>query len=117
MTLPPKARPGVYRLSYTMSITKDQTDVTINNRNGLGSLGSDEDDPGSDNNPFRSPEVAERWRTKYEEAQYECRHVFDPTLTWSAEEEKKIIRKLDWHVCLWAVRQPLPMAESHQTLD
>lgn len=93
-----------------MSITKDQTDVTINNRNGLGSAGSDEDDPGLDNNPFRSPEVAERWRTKYEEAQYECRHVFDPTLTWSAEEEKKIIRKLDWHVCLWAVRQPLPMA-------
>jgi hypothetical protein len=55
----------------------------------------------------------------YEKAQYECRHVLDADLTWTKEEEKKLVRKLDWHggslvdlqglisltspiVCLWA---------------
>ncbi|KAK0625124.1 major facilitator superfamily domain-containing protein [Bombardia bombarda] len=53
-------------------------------------------------NPFLDPVVAERWRQTYEDATYESRHVFDPTLTWTEEEEKAIIRKLDWRVCLWA---------------
>ncbi|KAF9895354.1 hypothetical protein FE257_000258 [Aspergillus nanangensis] len=57
---------------------------------------------GHGNNPFADPEVAERYALVYEKAQYECRHVFDPTLTWTAQEEKKLVRKLDWHVCLWA---------------
>lgn len=55
-------------------------------------------------NPFQDPEVAEHWRLTYEKSQYECRHVFDPSLTWSEEEEKRLIRKLDWRICLWAVR-------------
>jgi hypothetical protein len=55
------------------------------------------------NNPFADPEVAERYAMIYEKAQYECRHVFDPTLTWTSEEEKVLVRKLDWRVCLWAV--------------
>ena len=54
-------------------------------------------------NPFTDPVVAARWRSVYEKAQYEARHVFDENLTWSADEERKLIRKLDWHVCLWAV--------------
>jgi len=54
-------------------------------------------------NPFADPDVAEYWRSVYEKSQYECRAVFDPTLEWTAAEEKKLIRKLDWHVCLWAV--------------
>ncbi|POS71379.1 hypothetical protein DHEL01_v210228 [Diaporthe helianthi] len=53
-------------------------------------------------NPFLDEAVAEHWRQVYDESQYECRHVFDPTLTWTEEEEKAIIRKLDWRVCLWA---------------
>lgn len=58
-------------------------------------------------NPFADPEVAERYAMIYEKAQYECRHVFDPTLTWTPEEEKALVRKLDWRVCLWAVCQLL----------
>lgn len=58
-------------------------------------------------NPFADPEVAERYAILYEKAQYECRHVFDPTLTWTPEEEKAIVRKLDWRVCLWAVCSPV----------
>ena len=54
-------------------------------------------------NPFSDPDVALYYATLYEKAQYECRHVFDPTLEWTQEEEKKLVRKLDWHVCLWAV--------------
>ena len=54
-------------------------------------------------NPFRDPKVAEHWKNVYEDCTYECRHVFDPSLTWSAEEEKRLIRKIDWRVCLWAV--------------
>lgn len=55
------------------------------------------------NNPFADPAVAERYAIIYEKAQYECRHVFDPELTWTPQEEKALVRKLDWHVCLWAV--------------
>ncbi|TVY81581.1 putative transporter [Lachnellula suecica] len=47
-------------------------------------------------------EVAEHWRKVYDAAQYECRHLFDPELTWTEEEEKKLVRRLDWRVCLWA---------------
>lgn len=55
------------------------------------------------NNPFLDPDAAEYWSNVYEKAQYECRHVFDPSLTWTPEEEKAIVRKLDWRICLWAV--------------
>ncbi|ORY66581.1 putative MFS transporter [Pseudomassariella vexata] len=54
------------------------------------------------NNPFENPDHAEHWRQLYEDAQYECRHVFDAALTWTQDEEKRIVRKLDWRVCLWA---------------
>ena len=54
-------------------------------------------------NPFADPEVAAYYAAVYEKAQYECRHVVDPTLEWTRAEERKIVRKLDWHVCLWAV--------------
>jgi hypothetical protein len=65
--------------------------------------GSDESGYSTEKNPFADPETAEHWRQAYEKSQYECRHVFDPTLRWTEEEEKKIVRKLDWRICLWAV--------------
>lgn len=55
------------------------------------------------NNPFLDPAVAEYWRGVYEKAHYECRDLFDPTLTWTEEEERLLVRKLDWRICLWAV--------------
>ena len=61
-------------------------------------------------NPFADPAVAERYAIIYERAQYECRHVFDPELTWTPEEEKALVRKLDWHVCLWAVWHTHPVS-------
>lgn len=58
-------------------------------------------------NPFLDPGVAEHWQRTYEESKYECRHFFDPQLTWSAEEEKRLVRLIDWNVCLWSVRKKI----------
>lgn len=57
-------------------------------------------------NPFLDPETADYWRKVYDGCEYECRHAFDPTLTWSKREEQELVRKLDWKVCLWAVCDP-----------
>ncbi|KAF2226135.1 putative MFS transporter [Elsinoe ampelina] len=53
-------------------------------------------------NPFLDPKIAQHYRQLYEKAQYECRHAFDPELQWTTQEEKKLVRRLDWHVCAWA---------------
>jgi hypothetical protein len=54
-----------------------------------------EGDCGSDNNHvFAEPKVAEYWKGVYEKAEYEGRHRFDPSLTWSASEEIKLKRKV-----------------------
>jgi hypothetical protein len=64
---------------------------------------SDIDSEAYQTNPFLDPDVAAKWALVYEKSQYECRHVFDPEFTWTKEEEKKLVRRLDWRVCLWAV--------------
>lgn len=53
-------------------------------------------------NPFKDPKVAEYYRDLYEKAQYESREAFDPEIEWTAAEERSLVRRLDWHVCLWA---------------
>jgi hypothetical protein len=54
-------------------------------------------------NPFLDDETASYWKNVYDNVGYECRHVFDPSLTWTSKEERDLVRKLDWKVCLWAV--------------
>jgi hypothetical protein len=52
-------------------------------------------DYGSDrHHVFADPKVADYWASIYENAKYECRHRFDPTITWSADEEKKLKRRV-----------------------
>ncbi len=53
-------------------------------------------------NVFRDPEIAEYYANIYEETKYECRHEFDPSAEWTPQEEKRLVRKLDVRVCLWA---------------
>ncbi|CZS97647.1 uncharacterized protein RAG0_06618 [Rhynchosporium agropyri] len=79
-------------------LTKNDTVV------GIGSLSINSDESGDElkKNPFLDPDVAEHWAIIYEKSQYECRSAFDPTFTWTEEEERKIVRRLDWRVCLWA---------------
>ncbi|KAF1808376.1 allantoate permease [Eremomyces bilateralis CBS 781.70] len=59
-------------------------------------------DPNISANPFEDPQIRDYYVGVYEKAKYECRHVFDAEATCTEEEEKKIVKKLDWHVCLWA---------------
>ena len=67
------------------------------------SADSDSDiEGGIRDNIFLDPEVANYYRDVYENAQYEGRHVFDPELTWTKQEERKIIWKLEFRVCLVA---------------
>ncbi|KAK7981313.1 allantoate permease [Apiospora saccharicola] len=68
----------------------------------LESEAADEERHRVPNNPFRDAVAAAHWKQTYEDSQYECRHVFDPTATWTAQEERDVIRKVDWRVCLWA---------------
>ncbi|PLB54097.1 putative MFS transporter [Aspergillus steynii IBT 23096] len=75
---------------------------SLPNKDGVRTETHSRDSSADADNPFADPEVAARYALLYEKAQYECRHVFDPTMTWTPEEEKALVRKLDWHVCLWA---------------
>ncbi|KAF3359922.1 hypothetical protein VdG1_04997 [Verticillium dahliae VDG1] len=61
-----------------------------------GHYGSTED------HVFSDPSVADYWRKVYEQAGYENRHRFDPTLECTAEEERKLVKKIDWRILLWA---------------
>ena len=81
---------------------KDDTYVD----SGSASSHSDEEGDTFKKNPFLDPDVAEKWAIVYEKSQYECRAAFDPAFTWSEEEERKLVRRLDWRVCLWAVGNP-----------
>ena len=66
------------------------TDRSINSDEGLveGDYGSGRD------HAFADPKVADYWRSIYEKAQYEGRHRFDTDITWSADEEKKLKRRV-----------------------
>jgi hypothetical protein len=48
----------------------------------------------TDNHPFADSAMAAHWRQVYENASYENRHRFDPEFTWTAEEEKRLVRKV-----------------------
>lgn len=47
-----------------------------------------------DDHVFSDRVTAEYWRNVYEKAQYEGRHRFDPNYTWTAAEEKRLVRKV-----------------------
>jgi hypothetical protein len=83
--------------------SEDAKDVDVTYASASSDLSGSDDEDDINPNPFSSPEKIAHWKLVYENAQYECRHVFDPALTWTEEEEKAIVRKLDWRVCTWAV--------------
>jgi hypothetical protein len=53
---------------------------------------------------FANEEVANHWRGVCEKAKYEGRHRFDPSFTWSAEEEKRVRRKVRYPVLTFFCR-------------
>jgi hypothetical protein len=58
-------------------------------------ISTQESDASLATNIFQDPEVKAYYLDVYEKAKYECRHVFDADITWSKEEERKLVRKLD----------------------
>jgi hypothetical protein len=77
----------------------DNTDIVTERGNIITKDGAVISTKGSDSlstNNFSDPEITAHYKAVYENARYECRHVFDPDLTWTEEEERKLIRKLDW---------------------
>ncbi|KAJ2981781.1 hypothetical protein NUW58_g6601 [Xylaria curta] len=73
-------------------------------RSSTNSVPSDEELP-LKSNPFENPHVANHWRQVYENCRYECRHAFDATLEWSEQEEKRVIRKLDFRCVMFFALQ------------
>lgn len=77
--------------------------IAVQNIGYVSSTTSKKDIPvyGSyDDHIFNDRVTAEYWREVYENAKYEGRHRFDPTYTWTAEEEKKLVRKVRVLGCL-----------------
>jgi hypothetical protein len=58
--------------------------TSVADSDGLGS---------TDDHIFSDPIVAGRWQKVYDAAKYEGRHRFDPSYTWTAAEEKALVRK------------------------
>jgi hypothetical protein len=58
-------------------------------------ISTQDSDASLSTNVFQDPEIRDFYVDMYEKSKYECRHVFDADLTWTPEEEKKLVRKLD----------------------
>ncbi|KAK0638485.1 major facilitator superfamily domain-containing protein [Cercophora newfieldiana] len=79
-----------------------KTDPVVSSNTSRENLSEGEGYGSSDEHIFKDPTVANHWRGVYEKANYENRHRFDPDFTWTAEEEKKLVRKIDLRIMLWA---------------
>lgn len=55
-----------------------------------------------DSNPFLDENLASYYKKVYDDCEYECRHVFDPSLSWSQWEEEAVIKKLDYRIAFFA---------------
>lgn len=86
-------------------------DVSIGTENSLsGSMekvivrGDIESSSGHSSNEhdFQNPEKAKFWMEEYEKANYESRHLIDPEMSWTPQEERRVVLKSDFHACLWA---------------
>lgn len=77
--------------------SKKETQVTERDTASGSSRFSKQDPPayGSyEDHPFNDVVTTRYWRDVYETAKYEGRHRFDPEYTWTAEEEKRLVRKV-----------------------
>lgn len=101
----PAAEPPDGSAASNRVADKDPTSSASESRPGSVSGGGGSDDPhgygSTQEHVFSDPAVADHWRAVYERAGYENRHRFDPSFQWSAEEERKLVRKIDLRIMLW----------------
>jgi hypothetical protein len=90
LTNPPDTKAGAVPASSEKTTSDDGRQ---NQEDGYGS---------SDEHVFSDPVTADYWRKVYEQASYENRHRFDPDFKWTAEEEKKLVRRIDKRIMVWA---------------
>ncbi|KAI1854024.1 hypothetical protein JX265_003652 [Neoarthrinium moseri] len=75
----------------------------VSNSDSVQTSNADSDGYGStEDHIFKDPAVASHWISVYEAATYENRHRFDPEFQWTAAEEKKLLRKIDFRIMTWA---------------
>jgi hypothetical protein len=74
---------------------KQSGNVTEDDARSILESGAVDGDYGSQGGHiFEDPKSADYWRGVYEQASYEGRHRFDPNVTWTATEEKTLLRKV-----------------------
>jgi hypothetical protein len=84
-----------------METVKEPINAADEDSSGRTSLNSDEGIPSTGSqygsvipHIFTDLSRSEHWSGVYEASNYECRHRFDTTFEWSAEDEKKVLRKV-----------------------
>ncbi|PSK35200.1 hypothetical protein C7M61_004865 [Candidozyma pseudohaemuli] len=81
----------------------EKSDLKVDTESALGEPSDLEDQTEfEDPNPFLDPFIADHYRQIYDECEYECREAFDPHFTWTKEEDKKVMRKVDRRAILSA---------------
>lgn len=106
--LPAYAEPPINQISEKESAEKNSDNDSIGKEKGQTFVLPENPNPSEDSlekNVFADPEVCAHYTALYEKSKYEGRHVFDPTLEWTDQEERALIRKIDWNAVLWAVSQ------------
>lgn len=73
------------QIPVTQDVDSASSQVTDKERPSYGSY---------EDHPFSDRITAQYWREVYDKAEYEGRHRFDPNYTWTAEEERKLVRKV-----------------------
>ncbi|KAL2819558.1 major facilitator superfamily domain-containing protein [Aspergillus cavernicola] len=103
--------------SINAALTEDQVLEGFAHQDQLGS---------TEPHVFSDSTRAAYWRNVYETVKYEGRSRFDPSLTWTAETERRLKMKLDLRIMLWVwvmfssldlVRRNINRAVSDNMLD
>lgn len=78
-----------------MSVQKEEYDIVEKAQLSVSAESLTSDSESISHNPFDDFHKAERWRKVYESSGYEGLSKFDPEFTWTKDEEKKLVRKMD----------------------